>query len=509
MLYFPFSETAPIYQEIAGEANAESESGADSSLLALGRAQLARHGAGVTASMYGKRLDAAAGKRDWSAYAATLGELMAEEATQAVSMRAAPAPPPAPAPAPAMRSPLVEDQQARLVRDLLARTLILAVGGLLNSAPELAAEAEALGRSVSQADTEPLIDALGVRLKQLCFRIEMRSGDIAEQQELLVRLFMLLLDNVSELIEEGTWLHGQIESVKKLIDGPINHHALLDATRALKDVIYKQGTLKHSLTDAKSTVKTMMITFIDRLGELATSTGEYHEKLDLYSRQISQATDIAGLTNVLEGVMRDTRESQSVTLHSRDELLSVRHNVEEADQRIQALEEQLQQMSELVREDQLTGSLNRRGLDDVFERELARADRRKSPLCVAMLDLDDFKRLNDTHGHVAGDEALIHLVRVIKNTLRSMDVIGRFGGEEFLILLPDTTMDAAVETVTRLQRELTKRIFMHNNERLLITFSAGVAMRKEEEDPNTLIKRADAALYRAKKAGKNRVVGAD
>jgi len=157
----------------------------------------------------------------------------------------------------------------------------------------------------------------------------------------------------------------------------------------------------------------------------------------------------------------------------------------------------------------LTGSLNRRGLDDVFERELARAERRNTPLCVAMLDLDDFKRLNDTHGHTAGDEALIHLVRVIKDTLRTMDVIARFGGEEFLIILPETTMEDAMQTVTRVQRELTKRIFMHNNERLLITFSAGVALRVGLEDQGSMIKRADEALYKAKRAGKNRVVAAE
>ena len=165
-------------------------------------------------------------------------------------------------------------------------------------------------------------------------------------------------------------------------------------------------------------------------------------------------------------------------------------------------------MSELVREDQLTGSLNRRGLEDVFEREIARSDRRKSPLCVAMLDLDDFKKINDKYGHAAGDEALIHLVRVIKETLRTMDVIARFGGEEFLVVLPDTQMEEAIQTITRVQRELTKQIFMHNHTRLLMTFSAGVALRNENEDQLSMIKRADTALYQAKKAGKNRVIPA-
>jgi diguanylate cyclase len=190
-------------------------------------------------------------------------------------------------------------------------------------------------------------------------------------------------------------------------------------------------------------------------------------------------------------------------------MITARHQVQGAEARIHDLEKQLEQMSELVREDQLTGSLNRRGLDDVFEREAARSERRQSPLCVAMLDLDDFKRLNDTYGHSAGDGALIHVVRVIKDTLRTMDVIGRFGGEEFMVILPDTPLEDAKQTIKRLQRELTKRIFMYNHEKLLITFSAGVAMRNPGEDQASLIKRADEALYKAKRNGKNRVAAAE
>jgi diguanylate cyclase len=97
----------------------------------------------------------------------------------------------------------------------------------------------------------------------------------------------------------------------------------------------------------------------------------------------------------------------------------------------------------------------------------------------------------------------------VKETLRAMDVIARFGGEEFMIVLPDTPLEEASQTVTRVQRELTRQIFMHNNEKVLITFSAGVALRKVGEDQGSLIKRADEAAYQAKRSGKNRVVCAD
>jgi diguanylate cyclase len=200
---------------------------------------------------------------------------------------------------------------------------------------------------------------------------------------------------------------------------------------------------------------------------------------------------------------------QTEALKSRDRMLAARQEVEEAEAKISSLEAELRHMSELVREDQLTGSLNRRGLDDVFDRETARADRRGTPLCVALLDLDDFKKLNDNHGHQAGDAALRHLVKIVKDELRSMDVIARFGGEEFVILLPETTLEAAAQTMTRLQRELTKHFFLHENDKLLITFSAGVALRVPNETQDALIARADKAMYAAKKAGKNRVMVAE
>src|SRR5690606_18116986 len=113
--------------------------------------------------------------------------------------------------------------------------------------------------------------------------------DLAEERELLLRLFMLLLENVGELVEDDSWLSGQISSVQSLLSGPLNHAALIEATRSLKEVIYKQGVLKHSLVEAKVTVKNMMISFIDRLGQAAASTGTYHEKIEGYAQKINQA----------------------------------------------------------------------------------------------------------------------------------------------------------------------------------------------------------------------------
>ncbi|MYM37173.1 diguanylate cyclase [Duganella sp. FT50W] len=446
---------------------------------------------------FGRRFQRAFKTRDWDGYARALSQLVEKQlAAPKKGIEVA-----------GLQGE--ENAETRGLRDLLSRTLTFAVASLLAGTPVLAAEAESLGAAAKLAHSEEALAEIATRLKQLCYQIELRGGDSGEQQELLLRLFRLLLENVGELLDDDSWLRGQIEAVQNLIAGPLDVRALEEATRSLKEVIYKQGQLKHSLADVKLTVKNMMMTFIDRLGQVAASTGDFHEKIGGYSDKISKADNISELNSILDEVLKETRQVQSEALKARDKMVLAQQEVQDAEARIHTLEAKLQHLSELVREDQLTGSLNRRGLDDVFERETARADRRGTPLCIAVLDLDDFKKLNDTYGHIAGDAALKHLVKIVKDTLRSMDVIARFGGEEFLILMPETSVEAAASTMTRLQRELTKHFFLHDNEKVLITFSAGVALRRPHEEQTELVKRADKAMYTAKQTGKNRVVVAD
>jgi diguanylate cyclase len=127
---------------------------------------------------------------------------------------------------------------------------------------------------------------------------------------------------------------------------------------------------------------------------------------------------------------------------------------------------------------------------------------------MALLDIDNFKKLNDTLGHDAGDAALVHLANVVRDAIRPQDTLARYGGEEFVILLPDTVLEDGVHAMVRVQRELTRRFFLHNNQKQLITFSCGVAELGTEEVPKECLTRADQAMYLAKRSGKNRVLAA-
>ena len=191
-----------------------------------------------------------------------------------------------------------------------------------------------------------------------------------------------------------------------------------------------------------------------------------------------------------------------------DELEALRQRTEEKHAEIAKLQDELDRASALARHDPLTGTLNRKGLDEVMEREIARSRRNGAPLCVALLDVDNFKSINDRLGHETGDAALVHLANVARSAMRPQDMLARYGGEEFVVVLPETTQAQGIEAMTRLQRELTTRFFLQNNEKILITFSAGVAQLGTEETSTEALRRADQGMYLAKRAGKNRVVAA-
>ncbi len=395
------------------------------------------------------------------------------------------------------------------LRELIAQLVESSISMLLIDTPELADEATALAASVRQVRDSATFALLTKRLKQFNYRLQFVAEDQAELKAALQKLLQLVIENISELVEDDKWVQGQIGMVLDLFGQPLNLRSMDDVGQRLKEVIYRQSALKKSLNEAKERLKIMLVGFVDHLASFSESTSDYHDKIEQCAEKISAANDLAELNAVIEEVMRETRIIQLNAQRSRDDLSAMKARVGEAEQEIVRLQNELTETSELVRHDQLTGALNRKGLEEALDRELARSQRRKTPICVALLDVDNFKSLNDTYGHQTGDEALIHLARVIRETMRPHDTLVRYGGEEFLIILPDTPLPDAVSALTRLQRELTKRFFLHQNEKLLITFSAGVTAFHANEARNETISRADAAMYQAKKSGKNRVVPAD
>lgn len=175
---------------------------------------------------------------------------------------------------------------------------------------------------------------------------------------------------------------------------------------------------------------------------------------------------------------------------------------------VQDISEQVrleQRMEDLARKDPLTGLANRRYFDEISELELARAQRTDKPLTALALDIDFFKKVNDTHGHAAGDEVLKELALQVQSMLRSTDVFARMGGEEFVILLPNTSLEQAIEKAESIRKALAEIVVvLSNGTSIQFTVSFGVSVLCEHGNSiQQLLEAADEALYEAKRSGRN------
>lgn len=361
-----------------------------------------------------------------------------------------------------------------------------------------------------QALRAPDADVVQVKKQLATFthRVSFAAEDQAEIRTTLLHLLHLIIENIGELSQDDSWFKGQIDALMQAATPPLTLRRLDDVERRLRDVILKQTEVKGRALEAQEEMREMLRVFIERLSTMSSTTDAYGTAMEHNADLLEQAKSLAEFTPLLKQVTHATRAFAQQSLAARDELQGMRERAQETEAELIKLHQELDRVSAQVRHDALTGALNRKGLEEALDRELSVVRRKDSPLCIAMLDIDNFKRINDERGHATGDEALTHLATVARGCMRPQDTLARFGGEEFVVLMPDTVLGSGIDAMTRLQRELTKQFFLAGSDKLLITFSAGVAQLEPDEDRHSALKRADKAMYMAKRAGKNRVLGA-
>ena len=258
--------------------------------------------------------------------------------------------------------------------------------------------------------------------------------------------------------------------------------------------------------------------FIIKSGRVAAIRGDFSSPTVLGCRESGQ---FIGDMALLDGMSR----SASVVALEPVELMEIsRSNFYELIQEmpdftrdlLRLLSVRLREASEAVEsatvekiQDPLTGLYNRRYMEIMLGHELQRAKRAQYPVSLVLMDIDHFKKLNDTYGHLAGDEVLRRLAKLIKSQVRSADVACRYGGEEFLIILPETELQVAVDRAEKLRQAFAELSIAYGEEVIKSSLSLGVAVFLGDESSRRLIQRADLALYQAKNDGRNRVVLAD
>ena len=338
--------------------------------------------------------------------------------------------------------------------------------------------------------------------RQVLFAAE-EQGEI---KDALLNLLHLIIENIGELSLDDSWLKGQVDGLLAAVAPPLTLRHLDEMERRLRDVMVKQSEAKSRSVEAKEELRLMLSAFIERLATMSESSTTFQSRIEESALEIEQVKNIEELAPLLKKVISATRVMAEETAGSREQLKILQSQVLATEAELVQLHLELDSASALARHDPLTDTLNRKGLDEALAREIAGARRKDSLLSICLLDIDNFKKLNDRLGHDVGDDALIHLVNVTRGCMRPSDTLARYGGEEFVILMPETPLEHGVEAMIRLQRELTKAFFLSGKERVLITFSAGVAQLAADETGADAIKRADQAMYLAKRAGKNRVL---
>jgi diguanylate cyclase len=271
------------------------------------------------------------------------------------------------------------------------------------------------------------------------------------------------------------------------------------------DRIYGAHLSSTGLTDRIDTVGAKVVDEIDQVMAMIDATSgsatSYSESLADVSQKL-RAADREGLRTIIESLVVTTKEMEK-TNHalearlkaSKHEILQLHHDLEAA--RHESLT------------DPLTTLANRKSFDLAIEKNIAKALKSGEPLSLLMTDIDDFKKLNDTFGHLTGDQVLRLVARVVKQNVKGQDVAARYGGEEFAVVLPRTGLQQARTVGDNIRRAVTGKELMKRStsERLgRITISVGVATLRPNDVAQSFIARADAGLYAAKRSGRNRVV---
>lgn len=325
------------------------------------------------------------------------------------------------------------------------------------------------------------------------------GGDYSKAATMLIAS---LVPSIAPSMEGAT-----MELVQKLQNNP-DYLENANCEKEIKAAIAMRVALdKSSVEEIVSTLDRLLEKLSTQLIELIerseNSSSEIRDvKRDLEALESNKPTDFKTAHKRLYTIASTLEEKVEVL--SKD--LKVHNDkVSQMGQKIAALESELAQATQASREDFLTKLFNKRAIEEYLNLKEAEYERHGHMFCVAMLDLDHFKSVNDTYGHDAGDAVLVAFAKILKLEARTSDIVGRFGGEEFLAILGDTDLNGAKVFCEKVRAHVEAAHFMYQGQRIALSVSIGVAQRGDYPSLKALVNGADERLYDAKRKGRNRV----
>lgn len=325
------------------------------------------------------------------------------------------------------------------------------------------------------------------------------SGDLAQISQLMIASFVPSIassvnDNIADLSET------------------LRNDPSLLSSRSMKDEI--KDIIKLRIALDKSSVKEMVVALDTILDKLSLQLIDLIERSDISTGEIQEIKhELENLDSNKETDFKTAHKKLftiAVALEERTEILSKDLKVHNAkvgklSSKVAHLESELQKAQKASREDFLTKLYNKRALDEYLSVKEGEFNRYGRNYSIVMFDLDHFKLVNDTFGHDAGDAVLAGFAKILKQESRDVDIVGRFGGEEFLALLSDTDLKGALVFANKVNKHVEKTRFMYKGKRINVLVSGGIAQRSSHTTMKAVINSADEQLYSAKQKGRNRI----
>jgi diguanylate cyclase len=366
----------------------------------------------------------------------------------------------------------------RQLKDVVLRESPVRVDDLLNQLAEL--KQEVLRQSRDERRHEDVIEGLKGMVEILLREVE----PLAEQDEGLKRLYAEVREGL-ERMETG-------EEAQEL-------------RQQLKNLLFHKRMIQGVLDQERDELKNIIVIMAATLTAFVDAGGSFSSNLDAYAKRLQVVRDLREIQTIRELLLKETLALKDQTTRMMQEASDANVRVEMANQKIEKLKQQMERIKHEVVIDPLTRAYNRRAFDERIAQEISSFRRYGNPSSLIMMDIDHFKHVNDSYGHRTGDGVLRVVAGILKKEIRDMDVLCRYGGEEFALILPHTALDAAVDVADRLRRKIAESRFSFKGRRFHVTASFGVAELSPDDTVESYIQRADAALYRAKEEGRNGV----
>ena len=323
-----------------------------------------------------------------------------------------------------------------------------------------------------------------------------------EFNERVSRLLVVCLDGISQMVSQKEALYSALKTLCDVVRKATRPKPLAGMGKDIED-FFKRQILENKFRETKNeTVKQIVLDLSETIKQISSTADGFDHKMEKSMEGIQAASNIEDILALKDGIIE---EIVKVRVNSQ----SLKLAVSEYKKTTQSLSVKLEETEAKSLVDSLTNVLNRNAYNMKIIQKMREFSQSKNYFCLLVLDIDHFKKFNDTYGHKAGDRVLKSVAAAVQDSLRASDLVFRYGGEEFVVILNGIQGDNAFKLAEKIRQGVEKEYFVDKEKKLKVTISLGIACVTEGETELELFERADKAMYVAKRKGRNRVELAD